>query len=85
MIDRLKKLTLALVNLIVENYIFLLCAFFIFMGLVLLTEDTVRTYRVDDAEVIGRYVMTGLKVIAGSLMIGASLISLAIRTNNKES
>jgi TRAP-type C4-dicarboxylate transport system permease small subunit len=59
-------------ELILNNYILLICAIFIIYGLDLL--KTKYIYSGDD----GRAIITGLKMVAGSILIGASLLSLAI-------
>jgi len=77
MLAKVKEIFKNCVGLLKKHYIFLACCLFIFIGINML-DSNFWSYRSEGADKIAVYIKSGTKIIAGSVLIGASLIALAI-------
>jgi hypothetical protein len=81
MLEKPKQFFKKLFELIKKYYIFIACTIFILIGLDFINSGG-RSYNGSEAEIIGYRLEIGLKIIAGSILIGTSLLSLAIVKKN---
>lgn len=82
MLEKTKQLFKKAFELLKKYYVFLACLFFVLIG-VDMVDSRYWGYNDTDSEIIGGHIVTGLKVVAGSILVGTSLLSLAIlRKNN---
>ena len=58
-------------------YLFLACLVFILAGVDLMGSHY-WDYKASEGEIIGGNIQAGLKIVAGSILVGASLLSLTI-------
>lgn len=77
MLVKAQQLLKKLLELLKKHYVFLACVIFILIGFYLV-ESSHRWYGETEGEIIGGKIIAGLKAVAGSILIGASLLSLAI-------
>lgn len=77
----IKKWVEKLTRLTKEYYLFVLCAFWIIIGFKILHRPVFMQHGATDAIELGRHIVEGLKALGGSILIGASLICLAINRN----
>lgn len=66
-----------LIGLLKKHYIFLFCLLFIFIGVDML-DSSFWSYNTTDAQTIATNIKSGAKIIAGSVLIGTSIVALAI-------
>jgi hypothetical protein len=77
MLEKVKKLPKILFDLLKKNYVFLACLVCVLLGFDLV-DSRYWGYKDTEGEIIGRNIFAGLKIVAGSILIGVSLLSLAI-------
>lgn len=77
MLEKAKQLFEKLLELIKKHYIFMACVAFIIIGFDLL-DARYWVSNGSEGEIIGGNIRSGLKALAGSILMAASLLSLAI-------
>lgn len=82
---KIKQVINKLFELIKKYYIFLFCVFFIKIGIDIINGGYGYWESGNsEGKIIGSYIFEGLKMVAGSILIAASLLSLTILKNNNK-
>lgn len=77
MLEKAKQLFKKSFDFLKKYYVFFACVVCILNGFDLV-DSRYWGYGKTEGEIIGENIITGLKMVAGSILIGTSLISLAI-------
>ncbi|OED64621.1 hypothetical protein A143_09310 [Vibrio splendidus ZS-139] len=79
MISKIKVFAVKSCHFVKRHYLFVLAIFFILLGLDLI-DSRFWGYKSSDAEIIGGNIRAGLKIVAGAMLLGFSLISLTLHS-----
>ncbi|MCG9672904.1 hypothetical protein L1D33_04930 [Vibrio chagasii] len=79
---KIKQFVKFLFTILKKHYLFVLCMFFMFVGFNFIQSSYWR-YQATDAEMIGGNIRSGLRVVAGAILIGSSLLCLSFSSKKK--
>ncbi len=79
MSSKIKAFSVKSFHFVKKHYLFALTVCFVLLGLDLI-DSRFWGYKPSDAEVIGGNIRAGLKVVAGAILLGFSLISLTLHS-----